>query len=183
MIQLGLLAGALAMDATAAASGLAASNRSMRQLSLVAGTFGLFQGGMSALGWWGGLALASVAAAWDHWIAFALLVAIGAKTLREAFADDQNDTPTQVTVVQILVLALATSIDALAAGITLPLLGVSGWLAIGAIGLVTAGLALAGGLAGRALGAQFGGRLEAAGGLVLIALGIKILAEHLSYGI
>ena len=184
MIQLILLAIALAMDATAAASGLAASNASIKHMSLVAGVFGVFQSGMSALGWWGGVGVATLAAAWDHWIAFVLLVAVGAKTLREAFSEEEEEeSSAQIGLSGILILALATSIDALAAGLTLPMLGVSGWISIAVIGVITSALSMGGGLMGRALGARFGGRLEMVGGLVLIALGIKILVEHLMYGI
>lgn len=185
MLELVLVAVALAMDAVAAATGLGASQRSVRTVVLAAVLFGLFQGGMAGLGWWGGVAIASWAAAWDHWIAFFLLGAIGVHMLWEARTDgpDHEGEALGTGLLPLLGLAVATSIDALAAGLTLPSLGVSGPVSIGIIGAVTAGLSLLGGLVGHRLGDRLGSRLEVVGALVLIGIGTKILIEHLLGGV
>lgn len=172
-----LLAFGLAMDATAvaAARGLARRGRELVILPLF---FGVFQAGMSALGWglgaWGG----KYVEAYDHWIAFALLVGIGGKMLYEAWKgeDAEEDKAGLWTYV---VLSIATSIDAAAAGITLPLMSVSPVIAIVLIGVITAACSAAGYVAGRAVGARLGNRLEIVGGLVLVGLGVRILVEHL----
>lgn len=178
MTELLLLAGALAMDATAAAAGLGAGERALRPVVVGSVLFGVFQAAMSGLGWWAGVGVASVAAAWDHWIAFVLLSGVGAKTIREAWTGGPRAEPVPRGLVALLVLAVATSIDALAAGVTLPTLGLPGLVAVSVIGLVTGGLSLVGGLAGRALGDRFGSRLELVGGVVLIGIGVRILVEH-----
>lgn len=171
------LALGLAMDATAVAA-----TRGLRprrgEAALLALLFGVFQAGMAALGWLLGEIGSGYVAAWDHWIAFGLLVAIGGKMLWEARAHATAD-PAPAGVLLYLGLALATSIDAGAAGITLPLLGVPPWLALALIGGITAALTAAGYLAGNVLGRHAGSRLEVVGGLVLIALGVKVLLEHL----
>ncbi|MEQ1503169.1 MAG: manganese efflux pump MntP family protein [Myxococcota bacterium] len=182
MVELVLLACGLAVDATAAAAGIGAVERRARPILTAAALFGLFQGGMSALGWVGGLGVATWAAAWDHWVACTLLVAIGARTAWAAWTDDGAGAPAARGFGALLGLAVATSIDALAAGFTLPVLDVGFWSAIGTIGIVTAVLSAFGGWLGRALGDRFGSRLEIAGGFVLIGLGLKILVEHLVGG-
>lgn len=171
------LAFGLAMDATAvaAARGLARRGREIVILPLL---FGLFQGGMAALGWglgaWGG----KYVEAYDHWIAFVLLVAIGGKMLWEAWRGEEAKEG-EAGLGIYLILALATSIDAAAAGITLPLMSVSPLIAIVLIGTITAACSALGYVAGRALGAHLGNKLEILGGLVLIGLGVRVLVEHL----
>lgn len=183
MIALLLLAAGLAMDATAAAAGIGSRARGPAPVIRAALLFGAFQAGMSGLGWLGGVAVAQVAAAWDHWIAFVLLVGIGLNMLREAWTEAETEAGERAQdPAAVLLLAFATSVDALAAGLTLPMLGLSAPLAIGVIGVVTALLSGAGGMLGRALGDRFGSKLEILGGLVLIGIGAKILIEHLSAG-
>jgi putative Mn2+ efflux pump MntP len=179
-----LLAVGLAMDAAAAALVRGFAARSLRasdvlKLSLL---FGGFQAAMPVVGLFIGRALGSVAAAWDHWIAFVLLSAIGLKMIKEGWSagDDPSEVRASFTVRALLPLAVATSIDALAAGVTLPTLHAPPALAIAAIGVVTAVLSALGVLAGHRFGAYLGPRMEALGGLVLIGLGTKILIEHLS---
>ena len=170
------LAIGLAMDATAVAA-----TRGLRprrgEAALLAALFGGFQAGMAALGWLLGKAGSSYVAAWDHWIAFGLLVAIGGKMLWEARKPHEHEQARDGALLY-LALALATSIDAAAAGITLPLLGVAPALALALIGGVTAVLTAAGYVAGNALGRRVGSGLEVVGGLVLIAIGVKVLVEH-----
>jgi manganese efflux pump family protein len=172
------LAIGLAMDATAVAAtrGLRARRG---EAVLLAALFGGFQAGMAALGWLLGDYGGRYVAAWDHWIAFGLLAAIGGKMLWDARRGDAAPEPRSGGAVLYLGLALATSIDAGAAGITLPLLAVPPGFAVAAIGVVTALLTLIGYRAGNALGRRLGSRLEVVGGVVLIAIGVKMLVEHL----
>ena len=181
-----MLAIGLAMDATAvsAARGMAASVIRPRYVVLVAGLFGGFQALMPMLGWFVGKRLGPWVEAWDHWIAFTLLAAIGAKMLWEAREPSEASEPggaeSHPFGLRILcLLAVATSIDALAAGITLPMLNAPFGLSLLTIGVTTALLSAIGVVAGRRFGAILGRRLDIVGGLVLIGLGTKILFEHL----
>ena len=130
-----------------------------------------------------GRRLGAFVAAWDHWLVFALLGGIGGKMLWEArngasaSARDQRD-PFGLRVM--LLLAVATSLDAFAAGITLPLLHAPLPAALATIGITTAVSSVLGLYAGRRFGAMLGPRLDAAGGLVLIGMGTKVLIEHLA---
>lgn len=179
-----LLAVGLAMDAmaVAAARGLAAPQAPWSDALRLALLFGAFQAGMPLLGWVAGARIGPWIAAWDHWIAFALLGGIGGKMLWEAFRGDEEASPEggSFRLRALLVLAVATSIDALAVGVTLPLLRAPLLLTIATIGVTTALLSLAGVYAGRRFGARLGRRLDAFGGLVLIGIGARILVEHLS---
>ncbi len=179
------LALGLAMDATAvaAARGLATPRIRPRHVILVALFFGGFQALMPLAGWAIGIRLGAFVQAWDHWIAFVLLAAIGGKMLWEA-RGGKSEAPRGdgdlFAIPTLLVLAIATSIDAFAIGITLPTLGAPLATSLVTIGVTTAALSAAGLFAGRRLGAALGRRLDAAGGLVLIGLGMKILIEHLT---
>ncbi|WP_433933202.1 manganese efflux pump MntP family protein [Sorangium cellulosum] len=180
-----LLALGLAMDATAvsAARGLAVPVIRARHVALVAGFFGGFQALMPLIGWLLGARVGPLVQAWDHWIAFGLLGAIGGKMLWEARASadhDDDDAPKDLFALKVMfVLAIATSIDALAIGFTLPMLNAPLALSLVTIGITTAVLSAIGLYAGRRFGAMLGKRLDAAGGVVLIGLGVKILIEHL----
>ncbi|WP_437721746.1 manganese efflux pump MntP [Sorangium sp. So ce861] len=179
-----LLALGLAMDATAvsAARGLAVPVIRARHVALVAGFFGGFQALMPLIGWLLGARVGPLVQAWDHWIAFGLLGAIGGKMLWEARAggDDDGDAPKDLFALKVMfVLAIATSIDALAIGFTLPMLNAPLALSLVTIGITTAVLSAIGLFAGRRFGAMLGKRLDVAGGVVLIGLGVKILIEHL----
>jgi manganese efflux pump family protein len=182
-----LLAIGLAMDATAvsAARGLAARRIVPRHVLLVALFFGGFQGLMPLLGWFIGSRVGPALQAWDHWIVFVLLGAIGGKMLwsagdeqAAAARSDQDLFGMQV----MFVLAVATSIDALAVGFTLPMLKAPMVVSLLTIGVTTAVLSAVGLLVGRRLGGALGPRLDMLGGLVLIGLGAKILVEHLLAG-
>ncbi len=180
-----LLALGLAMDATAvaAARGLATPKILPKHVFLVAAYFGGFQALMPLVGWAVGSRIGPLVQAWDHWIAFVLLALIGGKMLWEARGDDDEDEPKPATDLYgmkvMLVLAVATSIDALAVGVTLPMLDAPLVLSLVTIGVTTAVLSALGLFAGRRFGAMLGKRLDVAGGLVLIGLGVKILVEHL----
>lgn len=179
-----LLAFGLAIDATAvaAARGLAIRRVELRHVCLVAAFFGGAQALMPLFGFFAGRQMGPLVAAWDHWVAFTLLATIGGKMLWEAFHRDEESLvsgdPFAVRVM--FGLAIATSIDAFAAGITLPMLGAPLALSLVTIGVSTAFMSALGLFAGRRFGALLGPRLELVGGVVLIGLGIKTLAEHLS---
>lgn len=181
-----LLALGLAMDATAvsAARALAVPRVLPRHVLLAGAWFGGFQALMPLLGWLVGSSVGPLIQAWDHWIAFVLLNVIGGKMLwesrstkGEAASAPSGADPFGARVM--LVLAVATSIDALAVGFTLPMLGAPLFLSLATIGVTTALLSALGVLAGRRFGALLGGRLDVLGGLVLIGLGTKILVGHL----
>ncbi|NCP14795.1 MAG: manganese efflux pump [Sphingomonadales bacterium] len=180
MIEALLLALALAMDAFAVALTQGARCRPGFGGGLaIALTFGLFQGVMPLIGWGiGAVALAYVAAV-DHWIAFGLLTFLGVRMLRGHDGDDSA--ARALTGRALLIAGIATSIDALAAGITLPALGIGPITAVAVIGLVTFALSGAGVVLGRRAGDRLGEWAERAGGVILIGLGCKILAEHTSW--
>ncbi|HYD13342.1 MAG TPA: manganese efflux pump MntP family protein [Allosphingosinicella sp.] len=177
MIALALLALALAMDAFAAALAQGAAGAGRGAALRIGAAFGFAQGVMPLLGWGLGLAFARVLQAVDHWLALILLSALGLKMLREAFGDGEG-APRQLFGWALFTCAIATSIDAAAAGLTLPALGVPILLAVAAIGATTAILSWGGVLAGRAAGARLGRYAGVAGGLILIGIGVKIFVEH-----
>jgi len=178
----------LAMDATAvsAARGMALPEVRPRHAALVALFFGGFQALMPVVGWLVGARVGPLVEEWDHWIAFVLLAAIGAKMLWEARSTNGKVAPRSEEELfglrVMLALAVATSIDALAVGITLPLLDAPFALSVATIGVTTAVLCVAGLVLGRRAGAMLGRRLDALGGLILIGLGTKILLDHLHAG-
>ncbi|GAA0756326.1 putative Mn2+ efflux pump MntP [Erythromicrobium ramosum] len=180
MIEALLLAVALAMDAFAVALTQGAKFRpSLRGGLAIALTFGVFQALMPLAGWViGAVALIYVEAV-DHWIAFGLLTFLGVRMLGGHVGDEEA--ARALTGRTLLIAGVATSIDALAAGITLPALGVSPWLAVALIGIVTFVMSGAGVALGRRAGDHLGEWAERAGGIILIGLGVKILAEHSGY--
>lgn len=176
-----LLAFALATDAFAVALAQGAAARpGIADALRIGAAFGIAQGLMPLLGWGLGVAFAGTLAAVDHWVAFVLLAALGAKMIREGLARTPDAPPALLTGTALLWASLATSIDAAAAGLTLPALNVPIASSCATIAIVTAVLCFGGALFGRQLGVRFGKRAEIGGGLVLIALGINILVEHLS---
>ncbi len=177
------LALALAMDAFAVALGTGAvlSRLTGRHLFRLGFHFGLFQALMPVIGWLAGLTIIQWVEAWDHWIAFSLLAIIGGRMIYEAFSDEENTDDRDPTKgLSLVLLSIATSIDALAVGFSLSVIGVSIWMPALVIGLVAGILTIVGMLLGGRIGDRWGSRVEIFGGLVLIALGVKILIEHLS---
>lgn len=181
-LQIFLLAVGLAMDAMAVAAvrGAATLPLDTRGLLLPALLFGGAQALMPALGWVIGAQVGGWVAAFDHWFAFVVLGTLGAKMLHEARSEDPHAVRAPGGLRTLLALALATSIDAFAVGITLPMLDAPFFESIATIGIVTFVLSIAGVLLGRHFGRMLGRRLDAFGGIVLIVLGCKILVEHLS---
>ena len=183
MIEAVLLALALAMDATAVAAARGVIGMRPREAMLLATSFGAFQAGMAALGWALGGSTASWFLRWNDWIAFVLLVGIGGKMLYEArrgTAHAEAEGASRLGLQGLLMLSVATSIDALAAGVTLPVIPAPPPVTLIAIGVATFALSLGGGLGGAALGTRAGKQLEILGGVVLIGLAIKTLIGHLA---
>lgn len=185
LTDLFLLAIGLAMDAFAVAvsCGLAFPRREHFGALRIALSFGLFQAAMPVLGWAAGLAVRQQIEAWDHWLAFALLSAIGIKTIREAFVSFRHETRRQPPdAVTLLGLSVATSIDALAVGLSLSLLQVEIATPALVIGVVTFVMSFAGIVLGFELEHRLRGRwrrdIHVAGGVILIAIGVRILLEH-----
>jgi putative Mn2+ efflux pump MntP len=178
------LALGLAMDAfaVAIASGMSLPAVGARHVFRLAFHFGLFQFMMPVIGWLAGRALAGWIAAFDHWIALGLLSLIGGKMLVESFQSEHERSnrgdPTRGWM--LVTLSIATSIDALAVGLSLAFLGVAIWGPSAVIGVVAAAMTAIGLLLGRRLGARLGVWAERVGGAVLIAIGVRILVEHLS---
>lgn len=185
LVDVLFIAVGLAMDAftVAMAVGLHLSNRggiSFRHYFRLAFHFGLFQFLMPVAGWGAGLTVVRYIAAYDHWIALALLTYIGIKLIREGRMSEEYAAADPTRGVSLIVLSVATSIDALATGLSLAFLGAgiiypSLIIGIVALAFTAAGLAL-----GRTLGLRWRGRVALVGGLILIGIGIKILFEHLA---
>ena len=177
MIEALLLALALAMDAFAVALTQGAKFRpGLRGGAAIALTFGVFQAAMPLAGWViGAVALIYIEAV-DHWIAFGLLTFLGVRMLGGHVGEEEA--AHALTGRALLLAGVATSIDALAAGITLPTLAVEPLLAVALIGIITAAMSAGGVALGRIAGDRFGEWAERAGGVILIALGCKILGQH-----
>jgi len=145
--------------------------------------FGIFQAGLTAIGWALGTSVSSYIERFDHWIAFLLLLYIGGKMIREGFSDEEAPASMNLLCTKKLcLLSVATSIDALAVGISLAMIQMETFrvtVGFGMILIVTALASLTGLKAGNALGSKFGKRSEIVGGIILIGIGLKILLEHL----
>jgi len=187
LVTILLIALGLSMDAVAVslASGCSAGKGKAepRQALLLAFLFGLFQTLMPVAGWLAGLGFKRVISAYDHWLAFILLAFIGGKMIREAGRGQAcRPRPGRMSLLVMLGLAVATSIDALAVGLSFSLLAVDIVVPVLIIGLVTFSLSLLAVFAGQRFGIWLAGKAEALGGMILIAIGLKILVEHLRGG-
>ena len=176
-----LIAIGLAMDAFAVSiSGGVGLQKGEHRWPLVAGTvFGGFQAGMPVLGWLGGTAIAGFLGFYGPWIAFLLLVLIGGKMLLEAVRGDENVRFANLSAATILLLAVATSIDALAVGVSLAMLDTPILWPAAIIGIVTFAFSAAGVVLGRSIGRIAGRNAGVIGGVILIGIGLQILLEHL----
>jgi manganese efflux pump family protein len=176
------IAVALAMDAFAVS--LASCCRLRRldrgHVARLALAFGWFQFMMTALGWLAGRGLSRWISAVDHWIAFGLLAVIGGHMLWESWRPHEESAKDPTRGWMLLTLAVATSIDALAVGVSLAVLKVSIWVPSAVIGIVAAVITTIGALFGSRLGRRFGVWAERFGGVVLIAIGVRILVQHLT---
>ena len=183
ILELILIAIGLSMDAFAVAvcKGLKMYKLQYKQLICIAVFFGGFQALMPLIGWFVGKQFESYISAFDHWIAFALLVFIGGKMLLEALSprEEETDKKECLNLKELTILAFATSIDALAVGITFAIIEVSIVSAISIIGIITLFLCAIGVFVGHRFGKIFGNKAEILGGSILILIGLKILLEHL----
>ena len=178
------IAFALAMDAFAVsiATGIALKTVNRRQTMRLAWHFGFFQFAMPVIGWSAGNTVRTHIASYDHWIAFILLLLVGGNMLKEAFqkqpAEPDKKDPTKG--LSLVLLSIATSIDALAVGVSFSILNISIWFPALVIGIIAAMCTGAGINIGRRLGASshIGNYADMTGGLVLIAIGFKILYDH-----
>ena len=185
--ELFLLAVGLSMDAFAVSvcKGLAMKKATLKAEATCGLWFGGFQALMPTIGFFLGALFADAIEAFDHWVAFALLAIIGINMLKEALEkkDESGDNPEKdadLSVKTMFLMAVATSIDALAVGISLAMVGsVNIWLAAAFIGICTCLLSALGVKIGNVFGSRYEKKAELAGGVILILLGVKILLEHL----
>jgi len=177
MLEVIFLAVALSMDAFAVSIGLGSKEKkSPGMLALMAGLyFGIFQALMPLFGYLGGKGLLGWVESYAPWVAFGLLLLIGGKMIYESFAEGIEDEIAIITHKVMLMLAIATSIDAMAAGFTLTLLDVNPWLACATIGVTTFGFSWAGVYIGKRSGTWLESKAELLGGVVLIAIGLKMI--------
>ena len=177
---------ALAMDAFAVSicKGLASKEKFIKTGIVCGLWFGFFQALMPFLGWLLGTTVASYVESYSAWIAFALLTFLGVKMIREAILEGKNpeedgEKDSSLAPKIMVVFAIATSIDALAAGLTFAALDVNIWLAISLIGIITCVCSFFGSIIGAKIGSKFKNKAEIAGGIILLGIGLKILIEHL----
>lgn len=182
MFSLLALSLGLAMDAFAVSVAQGAARPGGADARRIGVAFGLAQGLMPLIGWALGTAFEGMIREVDHWVAFVLLGLLGAKMLREGLGGEDATPAPALLGWALLGAAVATSVDAAAAGITLPMIGAPVLIACGMIGLITAGLCVAGVRIGAASGARLGKIAEIAGGILLISIGAKILIQHLFFG-
>ena len=170
------------MDAFAVSvsTGISIPGFGPRQAARIGLWCGGFQFAMPLVGWFLGSSVKTYIEAVDHWIAFGLLALIGGNMIWEAVKGGEDEALSELSVKRLFLLALATSIDALAVGITLAFEPVNILFSAGVIGVVAFALAMVGGLLGHRLGQLFQKRATILGGVVLIGIGLKILLEHLS---
>ena len=182
LVELFLIAVGLSMDAFAVSvcKGLSERSLSAKHYYIIGAWFGGFQALMPLIGYLLGSAFEQYIISFDHWVAFVLLGLIGGNMIREAFSKDEEDQDASFGFKTMLLLAIATSIDALAVGITFALLpDVNIFAAILLIGVTTFVLSAIGLKVGNVFGAKYKAKAEFVGGVILILIGTKILLEHL----
>ncbi len=178
VIAVGMAMDAFAVSLGAGTTGKVSDRRSRLRLAF---HLGLFQSLMPILGWALGIAILPLISAVDHWIAFGLLGFVGVRMIRSGLDKDGDfELGNPARGLTMVMLCVATSIDALAIGLTFAILNVKIWTPVLAIGVVTAALSLLGLGIGRRLGVRFGKRMEVVGGLVLLYIGIRIVFSHMS---
>lgn len=183
LIELFLIAVGLSMDAFAVSvcKGLAMPKCTFKKAAIVGLWFGGFQALMPAIGYILGAQFQETIASIDHWIAFVLLALIGGNMIHEALDNDEEEADASLDVKTMFLLAVATSIDALAIGITFAFLKVNIIPAVCFIGIVTFIISFAGVKIGNVFGARYKNKAEIVGGVILILLGLKTLLEHLGF--
>ena len=185
MVEIFLIAVSLALDAFAVSvsSGISIPGFGVKQAARMGLWFGAFQFMMPVAGWLLGSSVSQYIETVDHWVAFGLLAVIGGRMAWGSLRGGEEDAaPADLSARRLCLLAIATSIDALAVGVSMAFMNVPVLASAVVIGVVAFVLSLVGGLVGKRLGGLFQRRAELVGGLVLIAIGVKILIEHLSGG-
>lgn len=178
-----LVAIGLAMDAFAVSIGAGTSGQvvDLRSKARLAFHFGWFQAMMTILGWFLGITVERYVAAFDHWIAFALLAYVGINMIRNGIkGDDERFEQNPSKGGTMVLLSVATSIDAMAVGLSMALIGTSVWLPALIIGVVTLVLSAFGLQMGCQLGEKFGKRVEILGGLILLVIGFRVVITHMT---
>ncbi len=183
IIELIFLSIGLAMDAFAVSicKGLSVSKLKIKHMIICGAWFGGFQALMPLIGYLVGYQFKDLIQAYDHWIAFVLLALIGGNMIREALKNEDEEQDPDFGFKAMILLAIATSIDALIIGITFAFMNVNIVLALVLIGVITFALSATGVKIGNVFGARYRSKAELAGGIVLILLGIKIILEHLGF--
>lgn len=187
ILEMFILAVGLSMDAftVSVCKGLCMKKATLKSQAICGAWFGGFQGLMPLIGFFLGTLFAESIQAFDHWVAFGLLALIGANMLKEAFSQETVDScdidgEADLSFKSMFVMAVATSIDALAVGISLAMAGnVNIWIAVALIGVITFILSGVGVKVGHMFGSRFEKKAQFCGGIILILLGFKILLEHL----
>jgi putative Mn2+ efflux pump MntP len=177
LIALGLAADAFAVSLS---SGIQIKNIKINKALKIALSFGLFQALMPLIGWWLGLSLRDLISSVDHWVAFGLLSFIGSRMIYESTQEVNNRKFNPLDIYTLLILSIATSLDALAVGVGFAVLKTSILAAISVIGFITFFLCFIGVFVGHKFGNLFQNKIEILGGLILICIGSRILFEHLT---
>ncbi len=179
--ELFFIAVGLSMDAFAVSicKGLAAGRAKIKHMLICGAYFGAFQAVMPLIGYFLGAQFSRYIEAYDHWVAFALLVLIGGNMIREALSKEEEKADAAFNFKSMVVLAIATSVDALAVGVSFACLSVDIIPAVLFIGVITFVISAAGVKIGSIFGAKFRAKAELAGGVILVLIGVKILLEHL----
>ncbi len=182
ILEILLLGIGLAMDAFAVSicKGLSMKKMNWKAAMIIALYFGIFQAIMPMVGYFLGTTFESFVTTFDHWIAFILLALIGGNMIKESFDNEDEKKNDKIDFKTMIVLAVATSIDALAVGITFAFFDVNLLLAVSIIGVITFIISIFGVKIGNKFGDKYQNKAELMGGIILVLLGIKILLEHLN---
>lgn len=179
IIALGLSADSFAVSIT---SGLVLNRIDFKNAAKIAFSLGFFQALMPTIGWLIGIRIQTYIESFDHWIAFGLLSVIGIKMILESLKNDEEDknfNPLQIKI--LLMMSLATSIDALVVGISFAFIEYNWFVSGFIIGATTFIVSMLGILFGKKMGSRFGNKMEIVGGIILIFIGVRILFQHLGY--
>lgn len=181
LLEISLIGIGLAMDAFAVAvcKGLSMKKLDWKKAIIIALYFGIFQAIMPVVGYFLGSAFQSFVDSIDHWIAFILLVIIGGNMIKESFGGESENCNEDIDFKTMVLLAIATSIDALAVGVTFAFLKINLLLAVTLIGIITFAISLLGVKIGNQFGSKYENKAELMGGVILLLMGVKILLEHL----
>ncbi len=172
----------LSMDcfAVSLAIGTTTKTRLIYAAAIIALCFSAFQAGMTIIGWAAGVSLIGFISAYDHWVAFILLAIVGGKMIWEGIRGSEDQAPIErIRIVPLIVLSFATSIDALAVGISFGVLQTAVFIPAIIIGVVCFGISFAGVMLGERLESFLGNKMEIFGGVILILIGLRILMEHM----